>query len=81
MAENQPRRGGIGVSPGREPWVEWEIDLSPFRDDTVLTHILQACIKNAEATGLRADSELVYPGGAPLAAVHLRVASEFGFSR
>ena len=31
--------------------------------------------------GLRADSELVYPGGAPLSAVHLKAASEFGFSR
>ena len=78
MAENQLRRVGISVSPGRKPWVKWEIDLSPFRDDTVLTHILQACIKNAEATGLRADSELVYPGGAHASAVHLRVASEFG---
>ena len=26
-----------------EPWVEWETDLSPFRDDTVLTHTLQSC--------------------------------------
>ena len=38
MAENQPRRGGIAVSPGRKPWVKWEIDLSPFRDGRVLTH-------------------------------------------
>ena len=42
MAENQPRRGGSSVSPGREPWVEWEIDLSLFRDDRVLTHTLQS---------------------------------------
>ncbi len=29
LAENEPRRGGIEFSPGREPWVDAQIELSP----------------------------------------------------
>ena len=41
MRKLQPRRGGIGFSPGRKPWVKWEKLTSPFRDGTVLTHPLK----------------------------------------
>ena len=42
LRKTQPRRGGTDVSPGRKPWVKREIDSSPFRDGTVLTHTLNA---------------------------------------
>jgi hypothetical protein len=40
-----PAGAEVVLAQGVSPWVEWEIDLSPFRDDTVLTHTLQPCRK------------------------------------
>ena len=59
-AKSSPAGGGIDFSPGRTgvpqrapflrvlgSWVTWEIYPSPFRDDTVLTHALQARVDAA----------------------------------
>ena len=38
LEQDQPRRGGIGLSPGREPWVKQEIETSPVGMAQNATH-------------------------------------------
>ena len=42
LQQIEPRRGGICVSPGRKPWVEWNIDPSLVGTAQVLIHIPKA---------------------------------------
>ena len=41
-AEKPAPNGAKELSPALQRWVKWEKLTSPFRDDTVLTHPLQA---------------------------------------
>ena len=81
-------RAGRGWKRGRQPAVKWspptlssraqprDLRFSPL----ATIHYLQAGELPILTKGFSADFELVYPGGAPLSAVHFRVASEFGFT-
>ena len=52
MAENQPRRDGIDVSPGREPWVGWKIVPSPGRGGTAFHLTSQHSAKSSVFPGV-----------------------------